>query len=98
MIPEAHVAHLEQGLAEARKTISPHYDDVFREAQQRIAAAGSIGKSDIAMLSSWKRLRADTKWVRKLLGLSEVEVRRVTGSAIIASLRRRPNRGGRSSA
>jgi hypothetical protein len=31
MRPEDRVALLEQGLAKARDTISPHYDDVFRE-------------------------------------------------------------------
>ena len=85
MIPEERIARLEQGLAEARKAISPHYDDVFREVQRRVTAVGSIGKSDIAMLSFWKRLRADTRWVRKLLGLGDVEVRRVTGPAVIAA-------------
>ena len=51
--------HLEQGLAEAQATISPHHDDVFHEVAQRISAAGSVGKVDIAILSFWKRLRAD---------------------------------------
>jgi hypothetical protein len=85
MAPEDRVACLEQGLAKARRVNSVHYDDVFREVQQRIAAVGSIGKSDIAMLSFWKRLRADTPWVRKLLGLADVEVRGVTALAVIAS-------------
>jgi hypothetical protein len=85
MISDERVARLEHGLAEAQETISPHYDDVFHEVQHRIAAVGSFGKSDIAMLSFWKRLRADTPWVRKLLGLADVEVRRVTGPAVIAA-------------
>ena len=84
MMPEERVARLQQGLDEARRTISPHYDDVFREVQQRIAAVGSFGKADIAMLSFWKRLRADTRWVRKLLGLDDAEVRRVASPAVIA--------------
>jgi hypothetical protein len=37
------------------------------------------------MLSFWKRLRADTRWVRKLLGLGDIEVRRLTGPAVIAA-------------
>ena len=35
MLPKQRVACLEQCLAEAREAISPHYDDVFREVQQR---------------------------------------------------------------
>jgi hypothetical protein len=37
------------------------------------------------MLSFWKRLRADTPWVRKLLQLPDSEVREVTGSAMVAA-------------
>jgi hypothetical protein len=84
MLPEERVALLEQGLAEARKTISPHYDDVFREVQQRITATGGAGKADIAMLSFWKRLRADTRWVSRLLSMPDSEVREVTGPAVVA--------------
>jgi hypothetical protein len=57
---------------------------VFREVQQRISAVGSAGKADIAMLSFWKRLRADTRWVTKLLALPDAEVRKVTGRAVVA--------------
>jgi hypothetical protein len=79
------VERLARSLAEARATISPHYDDVFRETQRRISAAGSAGKADIAMLSFWKRLRADTRWVRRLLALPEAEVRAATGRAVAAA-------------
>ena len=51
MLPKERVALLEQSVAEARNTISSHYDDVFREVQRRISAAGSAGKADIAMLT-----------------------------------------------
>lgn len=85
MEPEGRVACLKQGLAEAQETISPHYDDVFREVQQRIGGAGSAGKADIAMLTCWKRLRADTPWVAKLLGLPDSEVREVTTPAVVAA-------------
>ena len=57
MKPEDRVSHLKQGLAEVQETISPPYDDVFREVQQRIDDADSVGKADIAMLTCWKRLR-----------------------------------------
>ena len=46
MLPEERVTLLEQGLAEARKAISPRYDDVFREVQQRISDTDG-GKVDI---------------------------------------------------
>jgi hypothetical protein len=72
-------------LAEAQETISPYYDEVFREVQQRISNAGSVGKADIAMLTFWKRLRADTRWVMTLLGRPDSEVREITGPAVLAA-------------
>ena len=85
MLPEERVAHLKQGLTEAQETISPHYDDVFREVQQRLSAVDTAGKADIAMLTFWKRLRADTPWVATLLGLPDSKVREVTGPAVLAA-------------
>jgi hypothetical protein len=85
MIPEERVARLEQGLSEARETISPYYDDIFREVQQRISAHGSAGKSDIAILSFWKRINANTPWVTKLLQWPDADVRKVTGRAVAAA-------------
>lgn len=85
MLPKERVTRLEQGLVEARETISPYYDDVFREVQQRISADGSAGKADIAMLSFWKRLRADTPWVIKLLEWPDGDVRKVTCRAVAAA-------------
>jgi hypothetical protein len=85
MKPEERVSCLKQGLAEAQEMISPHYDDVFREVQQRIDRAGSVGKADIAMLTCWKRLRADTPWVERLLGWPDSEVRAVTTPAVVAA-------------
>jgi len=85
MNPDDRVACLKQGLREAQETISPHYDDVFREVQQRIDGAGSVGKADIAMLTCWKRLRADTPWVGKLLSLPDPEVRARTTLAVRAA-------------
>jgi len=87
MLAKERVAALEQGLVEARETISPHYDEVFRDVQQRISAAGSAGKTDIAMLSFWRRLRADTPWATKLLERPDIEVRKVTGRAFVADRR-----------
>jgi hypothetical protein len=85
MDPEDRAAYFRQGLAEAQETISPRYDDVFREVQQRIDGAGSAGKTDIAMLTCWKRLRTDTPWVAELLGLPDSEVREVTTLAVLVA-------------
>jgi hypothetical protein len=82
MLPDDRVARLYQCLAKARETISPFYDDVFREVQHRISTCGSAGKADIAILCFWKRLRADTPWVPRLLDLPDSRVRDVTGEAI----------------
>jgi hypothetical protein len=85
MLPADRVTHLEQGLADAQKMISPYYDEVFREVQRRISDAGSVGKSDIAVLTFWKRLRADTRWVPALLERPDHEVREITGPAVLAA-------------
>lgn len=63
---------------------SPQYDEVLEETSGRIKVAGSIGKADIGALLFWKRLRADTKWVRELMTLSDEQVRSVTGKAVSA--------------
>ena len=64
------------GLDRGTGTVSPFYDEVFSEVQQRISVAGSAGKADIAMPSFWKRLRADTMWVPRLLALPDPDVRK----------------------
>ncbi|WFG46449.1 hypothetical protein PaSha_01455 [Pseudonocardia alni] len=65
--------------------MSPHYDDVLREVSQRIDERGSIGKLDIAALTTWKRLRADTRWVAALLRLPEADVRGITTTTCTAA-------------
>jgi hypothetical protein len=80
--PGERVRRLQHGHAQAR-TISPHYDEVFRDVQARVADSGSIGKSDIAALTCWKRLRADTPWVMALLEWSDADVRDITRPAVL---------------
>lgn len=63
---------------------SPAYDEVLREVAGRIRAKGSIGKADIGAMLFWKRLRADTPWVRKLMTMPEEDVRAVTEKAVFA--------------
>jgi len=85
MFPKERAARLASGLAAAKATISPHYDEILEEVAQRIEAASSVGKGDIGMLVVWKRLRADTRWVQKLLGLAEERVRELTGPVVTAA-------------
>lgn len=63
---------------------SAEYDEVFHEVSGRIRDASSIGKADIGALLFWKRLRADTKWVRKLMVMSDEDVRSITSEAVAA--------------
>jgi hypothetical protein len=60
------------------------YDEVLTEVADRIRATASIGKADIGALLFWKRLRADTTWVRALMNMQEREVREVTEKAVSA--------------
>lgn len=73
---EAHAAY--------EAATSPAYDEVLHEVAHRIRTTGSIGKADIGALLFWKRLRADTTWVRGLMTMTEQEVREVTKKAVSA--------------
>ncbi|MFC7266168.1 hypothetical protein [Streptomyces lutosisoli] len=64
--------------------VSPHYDDVFHDVAQRTEHAGSLGKTDIAALTVWKRLSAQTRWVTELMSLPDTHVRAVTERAVTA--------------
>jgi hypothetical protein len=75
-------------LTQARKDYADSaptsYDEVLYEVAGRIDRAGSIGKADIGALLFWKRLRADTHWVRRLHAVSDSDVRKVTRNAVEA--------------
>jgi hypothetical protein len=60
------------------------YDEVLADVAERIRATASIGKADIGALLFWKRLRADTPWVRDLMVKPEEEVREITEKAVSA--------------
>ena len=64
--------------------VSPAYDEVLLEVSERIRSSGDIGKADIGALLFWKRLRADTRWVRDLMVMADSEVRGVTSGAVAA--------------
>ena len=68
-----------------RNSRNEYYDEVLHEVEDRIAASGSAGKTDVAALVSWKRLNASAVWVRKLMQLPESEVREATGTAFTAA-------------
>ncbi len=64
--------------------VPPAYDEVLLEVSERIRASGNIGKADIGALLFWKRLRADTRWVRDLMVIGDSEVRGITAGAVAA--------------
>jgi hypothetical protein len=61
------------------------YDEVVGEVAERVAASGSIGKLDVGALVAWKRLRADTAWVKALMFLPDLDVRAQTARAVEAA-------------
>jgi hypothetical protein len=61
--------------------VSAAYDEVLVEVAARVSATGSIGKADIGALVLWKRLRADTRWARRLMAMTDIEVRSCTAQA-----------------
>lgn len=85
MNPEQRLTALAKGLELARREISPNYDDILHEVTAQIDEHGSLGKGDIAALAFWKRVRADTKWVPRLLGMTDSDVRHHTAKAVAAA-------------
>jgi hypothetical protein len=61
------------------------YDEVVEQVSARAAEAGSLGKLDLGALTAWKRLRADTPWMSKLMDTPDSEVRRHTHQAFVAA-------------
>lgn len=60
------------------------YDEVLDDVAERVRSAKSIGKADIGSLLLWKRLRADTRWVRNLMAIPDQIVREHTYKAVEA--------------
>jgi hypothetical protein len=65
--------------------VSSAYDEMVEQVVARVADAGSLGKLDLGALSAWKRLRADTPWMARLMSCPEHEVRQHTDRAVIAA-------------
>jgi hypothetical protein len=61
--------------------ISPPYDEVLHEVAHRTEHTGILGRTDIAALTVWKRMTAQTRWATDLRSLPDSHVRAVTGSA-----------------
>ncbi|MEJ1113263.1 hypothetical protein WBN73_04650 [Paenarthrobacter sp. CCNWLY172] len=60
------------------------YDEVLHHVSDQIRSTGSIGKADMGSLLFWKRLRADSRWVRDLMVLPDKLVREQTVHAVRA--------------
>jgi hypothetical protein len=65
--------------------VSDAYDEVVEQVAARVSDAGSLGKLDIGALTAWKRLRADTPWMGKLMSCPDREVRLRTAEAVVAA-------------
>ena len=62
--------------------VSPAYDEVLDRVTERVKGEGSIGKADIGALLFWKRLRADTPWVSRLMAIPDASVRQTTALVV----------------
>lgn len=80
--PRAAWASLVEARAKYDATASPFYDEVLDGVTRSIRESGSIGKADIGALLFWKRLRADTPWVRDLHEMADDDVRAITAPAV----------------
>lgn len=65
--------------------VSAFYDEVVEQVVARVADAGNLGKLDLGALSAWKRLRADTPWMARLMSCPEQEIRQHTERAVTAA-------------
>ncbi|QNG55262.1 hypothetical protein H6H00_00430 [Pseudonocardia petroleophila] len=76
------VRRLLEADAAYQDSVSTSYDEVVVEVIARVGDVGSVGKLDIAALTTWKRLRADTRWAAELMSWPDAEVRRHTAQAV----------------
>lgn len=83
-LEESRLGQLVQSRKEYEGEVSPFYDEVLHEVADRVQAAGSLSKADVGALLSWKRLRADTRWVRALMAQPDEQVRCHTAAAVSA--------------
>jgi hypothetical protein len=67
-----------------RAEVREEYDETLHDVIGRVAAAGSLGKSDLGALLLWKRIRVGS-WAKKLLGMADTDVREITREAVVAA-------------
>lgn len=60
------------------------YDEPLHDVIAHVAAAGSLGKSDLGALLLWKRIRVGA-WATELLRMADKDVRKITEKAVTAS-------------
>jgi hypothetical protein len=85
MDPRERVEALLAAAASYASVVSASYDEVVLEVAHRAKDADSFGKLNIGALTAWKRLRADTPWMAKLMSLPDLDVRAHTGAAVSAA-------------
>jgi hypothetical protein len=59
---------------------NPFYDEVFIEVGDRVRSAGEASKSDIAVITFWKR-SGQGSWIGELLAIPDEQVRSATREA-----------------
>lgn len=67
-----------------RGQYASHYDDVFYEVHERLQAAGSATKLDLAALIAWKHVQ-NAPWMQTLLNVPGSRVSAVTSTAFAES-------------
>lgn len=81
MEPQDRAEALRNASDQYNRGSSGYYDQVVNEVASRAAQTGSIGKSDIGALLTWKRLNASARWVTHLMHTPESTVRLATAKA-----------------
>lgn len=81
------VQPLADALGSYTRRASPHYDQVFEQVSEHVAATGELGKADIGALVVWKRLNASTTWAAELMKTDDAQVRKLTRAMIDATTR-----------
>jgi len=69
---------------EYREKTCNEYDETLHDVIARVAAAGSLGKSDLGALLLWKRIQVGA-WANKLLCMADKDVREITRKAVVAA-------------
>ena len=82
MLLEDRVRRLVDSIDRYSASVSPAYDEVLLEVAARAASSGSLGKADLGALTAWKRLRADTPWMSRLMSMKDADVRGATARAV----------------